>query len=343
MSVDYAQIDGNPLTVQVAYGGGKLYQRHSNGQIWQFNGPHASPRWSWLAGNDSLLSIAVSNKHLYKLRTNGQLLRYNESTHNFDLVKQINNASSVITSEKNFYYVLDHQGIATADLDDPSASYEELEKLYEQSKAQVAQRDAEITRLNGVKQADDKIIHQLQSDYEGAQAQNSNLTAELAAARNEAAKTEKALQDKIAELQKALTTAQAAEKKLADDLDAEKKKEHEEWKKAQEHDAEDHKALASAQQALEQSQAQNADFKKQVDGLTTEATADKAAIKNLEAALAEAKKKQELAEAELKKHFTDDISDDLVISGLERVIQGLKKEIEGQEILIDVLKKQLAK
>ncbi|KAI5456647.1 hypothetical protein BGZ63DRAFT_428764 [Mariannaea sp. PMI_226] len=340
----YQEIDHNPLTVQLAYGGGQLYQRHSNGQLWKFNGPHASPRWTRLSGNDSLLSIAASNKHLYKLRTNGELLRYNESSHGFDLVKRLDQVQSVITSEKSFYYVLGGSGgIATGDIDDPSPSYEELERLYEAAKAQDASDKSEIARLQAVKTADDNIIRQLQSDYEGVQAQNATLTVELKTARDEAAAKEKQLQDQIAELQKALALAQAAEEKLTHDLDEEKKKEHEEWKRAQEHDAADHKALDEAHRALEQSQAHNVELQQKVDELNQGLVAKAQEIANLEAGLAEAKSKEDLAEAELKKHLNDDISEEIVISGLEKVIQGLKKEIEGQEELIAVLKKHVSK
>ena len=345
MSTAYTDIDHNPATVQITYGGEQLYQRHSNGQIWKFNGERASPRWSMLSGNDSqAMAIAASPKDLFKLRKNGELLRYNKSSGKFETIKQLRNVKDVIASEKMFYYVLagdGASGIAEADVYDPSPSYGELRKLYDELQEKMVQVQAENSRLQGIKEADGKIIAQLQSDYDGAQAQVAILTAQLQQARDDAAKQEKELQGKITKLQKDLLAAEQVEAKLVNDLDEEKKKEHEEWKKFQEHDAQDHRVIEQAHKDLAAAKEHAVELQKAIDALTKEAAALKATIKKLEAALAEAQRKEQLAEAELKKHLNDDVSGEIVISGLEKVIQGLKKELEGQQELIDVMRKQL--
>lgn len=106
-AAELKSIDSNWRTVQLTYGGGRLYQLHDNGQIWKFNGPNSSPRWSYLAGNASVHSIAASNKHLYKLLTNGELLRYTESTGKWETIKTgLNNVKNVIASEKSLYWIL---------------------------------------------------------------------------------------------------------------------------------------------------------------------------------------------------------------------------------------------
>jgi hypothetical protein len=339
------KIDGNPATVQVVCAGGKVYQRHNNGQIWRYNGPYASPHWAWVSGNDNLQSIAATAKHLYKLRTNGEILRYNEGSRSFDLIRKVDNIKGLVASEKSFYYVLDGHpaGIGLQPLDDPCESYEELKQLYDASKDREAHDQAQITQLEGVKTANERMIHQLEGDYTAAQGQVSTLTAQLNTLREQSAKKEKDMQAQIASLQKSLATAEVVEKKLTQDLNEEKKKEVEELKKAQEHDAEDHKVIDATHKALEQAQAQNVELEKHVDQLTRDVDAKRVVIKNLEAKLAETVRKEELAEAELKKHLTDDEGENLVIAGLEKVIDGLKKEIKGQEILIGVMRKQLAK
>jgi chromosome segregation ATPase len=170
------------------------------------------------------------------------LLRLSDSG-KFEVIQVLKNVKDVIASEKNFYYILAGQndvGIATADIDDPSPTYAELQELYKESQKRLAAAEAENVRLNGIKE------------------------------------------------------------------------------ESQEHDAADHKALAEAHAALEKSREHAAALQQQVDLLNGELVSLKNVIRILNAKLADAQRKQELAEAELKKHLNDDASENIIIEGLER-------------------------
>ncbi|KFA78630.1 hypothetical protein S40288_11202 [Stachybotrys chartarum IBT 40288] len=221
-SIAYTDIDHNSATVQLVRVGGLLYQ----------------PTITAKSGS----SMATSPKHLYKLRQNGELLRLSDSG-KFEVIQVLKNVKDVIASEKNFYYILAGQndvGIATADIDDPSPTYAELQELYKESQKRLAAAEAENVRLNGIKE------------------------------------------------------------------------------ESQEHDAADHKALAEAHAALEKSREHAAALQQQVDLLNGELVSLKNVIRILNAKLADAQRKQELAEAELKKHLNDDASENIIIEGLER-------------------------
>ncbi|KFA65804.1 hypothetical protein S40285_10396 [Stachybotrys chlorohalonatus IBT 40285] len=76
-----------------------------------------------------------------------------------------------------------------------------------------------------------------------------------------------------------------------------------------------------AQAALARSRKHATALQKQLDRSTPELIGLKDIIRILEAAVAEAQKMESLAEAEFKKHLNKDLSEDIIIDGLEQVLQ----------------------
>jgi hypothetical protein len=76
--IHYKIIDGNNKAVEIAYGGGKLYERHQSGALFIYEGPGADPEWTLIAGEDGVLAIVADENTLYKLDDNGIISRYDQ-------------------------------------------------------------------------------------------------------------------------------------------------------------------------------------------------------------------------------------------------------------------------
>lgn len=68
-------LDNNPATRTVAADGGRLYQLHRDGQIWEFTGTPLSG-WRLLDNNRDTVDIAAAGGDLYQLHRDGQIWKF---------------------------------------------------------------------------------------------------------------------------------------------------------------------------------------------------------------------------------------------------------------------------
>src|SRR4030095_15670508 len=79
----WTALDTNSNTAEIAASGTKLFQRHTNGVIWEFTGvpcseliPSKCPGWRKLDNNPRTVQIVSGGGHLYQMWQNGTIFRF---------------------------------------------------------------------------------------------------------------------------------------------------------------------------------------------------------------------------------------------------------------------------